>query len=98
MTLQRTVCSECDKFISMRSKVLSILMLPFLMGSTIELEAAQGWVLGSFSEYERAVDEAARLNHALQTEIKIIPAETGGRQLLRLVAPVLSGVDSQDFK
>ncbi|MDG1836998.1 MAG: SPOR domain-containing protein [Pseudomonadales bacterium] len=82
----------------MRSKVLSILMLPFLMGSAIELEAAQGWVLGSFSEYERAVDEAARLNRALQTEIYIIPAETGGRQLQRLVAPVLSAVDSQDFK
>ena len=82
----------------MRSRILSILLLPFLIGSTIELEAAQGWVLGSFSEYERAVAEAARLNHALQTEIKIIPAETGDGQVQRLVAPVLSGFDLQDFK
>ncbi len=82
----------------MRLKVLSTLLLPFLIGSAVELEAAQGWVLGSFSEPGRAVAEAARLNRALQIEISIVPVESGGREFQRLVISELSVGDTQTFK
>jgi len=81
----------------MRLKLLSLL-LPFLVGGSMQLEAAQGWVLGSFSEPDRALAEASRLNRALQTEIRIIPTETGGRELQRLVVPVSPDLDTKEFK
>ncbi|MFT6434951.1 MAG: hypothetical protein ACJAVI_003002 [Candidatus Azotimanducaceae bacterium] len=78
---------------------LRLIFFTFLVyGVIASADAAQGWVLGSFSERGRAMSEATRLHSELQQEIIIVEIESGGRTLQRLIVPVVSGLDVKEFK
>jgi len=96
--IKKIVRKGRDKPVLVRLNCWSIFSFSLLLGFVANAGAAQGWVLGSFSDPERASIEASRLSEGLQVPIDIVPVSTDGRMVQRLVVSVTPGFDTPGFK